>query len=318
MRESSVGTGTRTTRHNWASDTTRARGRRLRAAVLAALTVSGMLVAVGTSATAGATPTPVLEAWGYNAFGQLGNGNTNSSSTPVAVSLPGGATATAVAVGGYHTLAIGSDGNLYAWGDNGFGQLGTGNTNSSSTPVAITLPGGVQATEIAAGEYDSFAVGSNGHVYAWGDNSLAELGNGSTTQSDSPTAVSLPAGLTFSGLAAGEYSTFAIGSNGKLYAWGYNDKGQLGDGNETTPTSPVTVSLAAGVTPATVAAGYHHSAGRQHHRRALYVRRQRIRPARRRHQQRIRHPQGGHPGRRCHRHHRGRRPVQQPGHRLQR
>ncbi len=258
MRGSSEGTGT-TTRHDGACDATRGRGRRLRAAVLAALTVSGMLVAVGTGATAGATPTPVLEAWGYNAFGQLGNGNTTSSSTPVAVALPGGATATAVAVGAYHTLAIGSDGNLYTWGDNGFGQLGNGSTNSSSTPVAITLPGGVQATSIAAGEYDSFAVGSNGRVYAWGDNSLAELGDGSTNGSTTPVAVSLPAGLTFHGLAAGEYSTFAIGSNGKLYAWGYNDKGQLGDGNETTPTSPVTVSLAAGVTPATVAAGYHHA-----------------------------------------------------------
>ncbi|HXQ63077.1 MAG TPA: MBG domain-containing protein, partial [Acidimicrobiales bacterium] len=231
--------------------------RRLRAAVLAALTVSGMLVAVGTGATAGATPTPVLAAWGYNGFGQLGTGDTNSQSSPVTVSLPGGATTTAVAAGGYHTLAIGSDGNLYAWGDNGFGQLGTGNTNSSSSPVVVTLPGGVHATEIAAGEYDSFAVGSDGRVYAWGDNSLAELGNGSTNGSTSPTAVSLPAGITFHGLDAGEYSAFAIGSDGNLYAWGYNDKGQLGDGNKTTPTTPVTTSLPTGVKAAMVAAGFH-------------------------------------------------------------
>ncbi len=216
-----------------------------------------MLVAVGTSATAGATPTPVLEGWGYNAFGQLGNGTTNSSSTPVTTALPGGVTATALATGGYHTLAIGSDGNLYAWGDNGFGQLGDGTTNSTSSPEEITLPGGVQPTEIAAGIYDSFAVGSDGRVYAWGDNSLAELGNGTTTTATTPVAVSLPAGLTFHGLAAGNYTTFAIGSNGTLYGWGYNDKGQLGDNTVTTPLSPITVSLPAGVQAADVAAGLH-------------------------------------------------------------
>ncbi len=255
MRGSSEGTGN--TRDTDAIDTARSRARRLRAAVLAALTVSGMLVAVGTGTTASATPTPVLEGWGYNGFGQLGTGDTNSQSSPVTVSLPGGATTAAVAAGGYHTLAIGSDGNLYAWGDNGFGQLGTGDTNSSSSPVVVTLPGGVRATEIAAGEYDSFAVGSNGRVYAWGDNALAELGDGSTNGSTSPVAVSLPGGLTFHGLAAGEYSAFAIGSDGNLYAWGYNDKGQLGDGSKTTPTTPVTTSLPTGVKAAMVAAGFH-------------------------------------------------------------
>jgi len=257
MRGSSEGTGTGTSRHTAPSGAPRSRSRRLRAAALAALTVSGMLVAVGTSATAGATPTPVLEGWGYNAFGQLGNGTTNSSSTPVTTALPGGVTATALATGGYHTLAIGSDGNLYAWGDNGFGQLGDGTTNSTSTPEEITLPGGVQPTEIAAGIYDSFAVGSDGRVYAWGDNSLAELGNGTTTSSTTPVAVSLPNGLTFHGLAAGNYTTFAIGSNGTLYGWGYNDKGQLGDNTVTTPLSPITVSLPAGVQAADVAAGLH-------------------------------------------------------------
>jgi alpha-tubulin suppressor-like RCC1 family protein len=259
MRGSFDATGTGTSRHNDACDTIGPRTRAWRAAAAAALTVSGTLVAVGIGSAASATPTPVIEAWGYNAYGQLGNGNTTSSSTPETMALPGGATAKAIAVGGYHTLAIGSDGNLYAWGDNGFGQLGNGTTTSSSTPVTVTLPGGVGATEIAAGEYDSFAVGSNGHVYAWGDNALAELGDGSTTQSDTPVAVSLPAGVTFSGLAAGEYTTFAIGSNGTLYGWGYNDKGQLGDGDETTPTTPVAVTLPGGATAASVASGYQFS-----------------------------------------------------------
>ena len=180
----------------------------------------------------------------------------------MSVQLPAGVTPVASTAGGYHSLAIGSDNNLYAWGQNGYGQLGNGTTTDSSTPVAISLPGGVHATAVAAGLIDSVALGSNGLVYAWGDNSFNELGDFvSGGISSTPVAVQLPAGLTFTAIATGQYHNLALASNGSLYAWGYNVDGQLGDGNKTTPTAPVLVSIPAGVTPAHIAAGGYHSLG---------------------------------------------------------
>ena len=138
-------------------------GRSWRIAVAALLAVMSASVAVGIAGgTAGAASTQVLEAWGDNVNGQLGNGTTTQSTTAVAVQLPSGVSPVASAAGGYHSLAIGSDNTLYSWGQNGFGQLGNGTTTDSHTPVAISLPGGVQATAVAAGLIDSLALGSNG------------------------------------------------------------------------------------------------------------------------------------------------------------
>ena len=239
----------------------RAWGRRWRPIVAAALAASTVLVVVGVRSEAGATPPATVEAWGLNTYGQVGDGTTNSPTTPEQISLPGGVTPTAVAAGGYHSLAIGSDGNLYAWGQNGYGQLGDGTTTDSWTPEKISLPGGVQPKAIAAGLADSLALGTNGKVYAWGDNSFDELGNGSTASDSTDPRGGLPAGrsLTFSAISAGQYHNLAIGSNGKLYAWGYNVDGQLGDGNEVTPSTPVTVNMPSGVTPTAIAAGGFHS-----------------------------------------------------------
>ena len=208
------------------------------ASVLALISV-GVAVGVPTS-EAGAAGTPVLESWGYNAYGQLGNGTTTNSTTPGPVSLPSGVTAIAEAAGGDHSLAIGSDNTLYAWGQNGYGQLGNGTTTNSSTPVAVLLPSGVHATKIAAGLNDSMALGSDGNLYAWGDDDLDELGNASTfTESSTPVTVSLPAGTVVRAIAEGQFHSLALTSTGAVYGWGYNGFGQLGNGSKATPSTPV-------------------------------------------------------------------------------
>ena len=110
-------------------------------AALAVLMVAAPL-AVTTLVTSSATAadTEALYAFGDNTDGALGNGTSTDAYVPTVITLPGGVTPTGGAAGGDHTLAIGSNGVLYAWGLGTDGQLGNGTTTSSSTPVQVSLP----------------------------------------------------------------------------------------------------------------------------------------------------------------------------------
>jgi alpha-tubulin suppressor-like RCC1 family protein len=198
-------------------------------------------------------------AWGYNGSGQLGNGTTTNSSTPVAVSLPSGTTVTAIAGGSSHSLALTSGGQVLAWGDNTYGQLGNGTTTNSSIPVAVSLPSGTTVTGIAGGSNHSLALTSSGQVLAWGSNVQGQLGNGTTTNSSTPVAVSLPSGTTVTAIAGGGFHSLALTSTGQVLAWGFNASGQLGNGTPTNSSSPVAVSLPSGTTVTAIAGGVYHS-----------------------------------------------------------
>ena len=199
-------------------------------------------------------------AWGYNADGGLGNGSTTDSSVPVPVSdvIGFSGQVVAIAAGSNHSLALTSDGKVWAWGDNSAGELGNGSTTGSSVPVPVSDVVGFsgQVVAIAAGELHSLALTSNGKVWAWGD---GPLGNNSTTDSSSvPVPVSDVVG--FSGqvvaIAVGESHDLALTSNGKVWAWGYNGNGQLGNGSTTDSNVPVQAAIAGVVA---IAAGYYYS-----------------------------------------------------------
>jgi alpha-tubulin suppressor-like RCC1 family protein len=198
-----------------------------------------------------------LYAWGDNTSGELGDGVTGgTSSTPVVVSLPAGVTPTAISAGQGQAYAIGSDGKLYAWGNNVYGNLGDGNTSNSDVPVVVSLPSGVTPTAIAAGFESAYAIGSDGKLYAWGDNFYGELGTATTdTTNDMPVVVGLPSGVTAKSIAGGGGAAYAIGSDGNLYAWGFNTYGQLGDDGTDNSTTPVLVALPAGVTATAITGG---------------------------------------------------------------
>ncbi|MFZ2322492.1 MAG: T9SS type A sorting domain-containing protein [Ignavibacteriaceae bacterium] len=146
----------------------------------------------------------------------------------------------------YHTIAAKSDGTVYTWGYNGYGELGNGTTTDSNVPVAVSTDGflsGKTITQVAAGAIHSIALASDGTVYTWGNNGLGELGNGTTTSSNVPVAVitsGVLSGKTITQVAAGN-SSIALASDGTVYTWGWNSLGQLGNGTNTDSNVPVEV-----------------------------------------------------------------------------
>ena len=200
-----------------------------------------------------------VAAWGYNGENDLGNGSFSNSAERIQV--PGVTGVTAIAAGGEwaganypfgHSLALKSDGTVWAWGWNGFGQLGNGSYESTNPPAAVINLGGI--TALAAGGVHSLAL-SNGTVWAWGGNNDGQLGNGSSgNNTNRPIAVIGLSGVT--ALAAGITHSLAI-SNGQVWAWGGNYYGQLGNGTETSANQPVPVSRLGQVTA--IAAGCYHS-----------------------------------------------------------
>ena len=181
-------------------------------------------------------------AWGTNTFGQLGNGTTGILVVPGAVSMPGGVTFTAVSAGQYHSLALDASGNAWAWGDNWTGQLGDGSTADRLVPVAVSMPPGVSFTAISAGGDHSLALDASGNAWAWGDNDVGQLGLGSTADNALvPAPVDMPS-VAFTAISAGADHSLALDTNGDAWAWGDNQRGQLGDSNTDIRRSPVAVA----------------------------------------------------------------------------
>ncbi|TSJ86187.1 hypothetical protein FPK29_00270 [Bifidobacterium polysaccharolyticum] len=179
-------------------------------------------------------------AWGSNQYGQLGQGSTSSrrQKTPVRVPLPAGVdsnfTYTQAVAGGYHVLAVGSDGIVYSWGANNRGQLGDNTTSDRSKPQPVKGADGqpFKAVQVSAGAYDSAAIDLQGRVYTWG--SECNSGGSYSLSRSTPTLVQDPSGSN-EGLQAVQVAVewsfiMALDKNGTVYAWGYNDYGQLGNG----------------------------------------------------------------------------------------
>lgn len=209
-----------------------------------------------------------LAAWGYNIYGQLGNGGRTTSAVPLAVDPSGalaGRTVVAVSAGPYHNLALCADGGIVAWGYNNYGQLGDGTTANSPVPVSVPRVGalaGKTAIAVAAGAYHSFALCSDGSVAAWGYNDEGELGNGGSARSLQPVAAGgVLTGKRVASIAAGQYHAIALCTDGTVAAWGYNHRGQLGTGGTTASPLPVPITasgaLAGRVVKAVSASGSH-------------------------------------------------------------
>ena len=217
----------------------------------------------GSHSDSSALPSRVLYSWGSNDWGQLGRGTSGAGvPTPVAVPAPVGEPEgdqfRTVAAGGAFSVGLTAGGVVYSWGAAFAGQLGAGSLTGGSIPRVVTVPDG-PVVAVAAGSSHALALTSSGKVYAWGAGQLGQLGNGTTTMSDTPVPVSLPSGVTVTAVAAGGDHSLALTSTGRVYAWGANFDGQVGNGTEATATAPVPAVAPSGVTFTAIAAGTAHS-----------------------------------------------------------
>jgi alpha-tubulin suppressor-like RCC1 family protein len=201
-------------------------------------------VRAGCAHTLALTARGQVLAWGSDSDGQLGDGRITDSANPVRVKLPRGTKITAIRAGCEHSLALTSKGQVLAWGYNHGGELGNGSTANSDVPVRVRLPRHAKVTAVSAGQYFSLARTAKGQVLAWGDNDSGELGDGSTASSDVPVRVALPAGVRATAVSAEEETALARTSGGgRLFGWGDNSLGQLGDGTTTSSDTPVSIPI---------------------------------------------------------------------------
>jgi len=175
-----------------------------------------------------------LWAWGLNSEGQLGLGDTTNRNTPTQVGTDNN-WASVSSGGNYYTLAIKTDGTLWAWGNGDHGQLGLGDTNDRHTPTQVGADND-WGLVFCGGEH-TLAIKIDETLWAWGWNTYGQLGLGDTTNRNTPTRVS---GYWISA-SGGNSHTLAMNSDGMLYTWGHNNQGQLGLGHTTDMYTPTQV-----------------------------------------------------------------------------
>ncbi len=247
-------------------------------------TVSLATVEAGVYHTCGRTPGGAAYCWGYNAWGQLGDGSTVSSSVPGPVT--GGLTYSALSLGGIHACGLTAGGTAYCWGADVYGSLGAGapgpelcSSSSGQFPCStapVAVAGGLAFSSLSAGWGPTCALTATGTPYCWGDNTSGALGIGGATTVDvcttgpcSETPLKVAGGLTFSTIAAANLHACGLTAAGAAYCWGDNAVGELGIGDaaatdtcNSSPCSRTPVAVAGGLTFTALRAGLFFTCGR--------------------------------------------------------
>lgn len=188
-----------------------------------------------------------LWSWGNNAYGQLGDNTTVAKSSPVQtvtfasnwIQVSSGGSQQAASMK-FFAGAIKSDGTLWGWGHNGYGQLGDNTTVLKSSPVQ-TVSFGTNWKTCSFGFGSGAGIKNDGTLWTWGRNNFGQLGDNTTIHKSSPVQT-VVGGNTWINVSIG-YNTLAIKSDGTLWAWGVNSQGHLGDNTTVDKSSPIQTVL---------------------------------------------------------------------------
>ncbi len=229
-------------------------------------------LSVGRLTTCGVSDTGVGYCWGRNQYGAVGAARIPADAF---VFLPnpvdGGHVFKSISTGWLHSCGVDVDGTAYCWGNNEYGQLGIGATDTSSRNVPTAVSGNLKFIEISSGSRYTCGLTTAGDAYCWGANATGQLGDGATTQRRAPALVvggikftqlvtssgfangsAVPPPLT--GDLIGTYGhTCALAADGRAYCWGWNGNGELGDGTQADRLVPT--GVAGSLTFTTIAVG---------------------------------------------------------------
>ncbi|MBW4030766.1 MAG: hypothetical protein HIU57_08895 [Acidobacteria bacterium] len=206
-------------------------------------------VSAGGNSTCALLSTGHVDCWGYNMYGQLGNGGVGGQYSTSPVSVTGISTATDVSQGQFSTCSVLSGGTIDCWGQNASGDLGDGNTAMSSVPVPVSSI--TNATSVSMGTNFACATLTTGHVDCWGDNSTGELGDGGA-ESSSDVPVNVSSITNAVEVSAGDKGACALLSTGSIDCWGDNSTGELGNASTSQSDIPVAVSSITNATAVSV------------------------------------------------------------------
>jgi alpha-tubulin suppressor-like RCC1 family protein len=201
--------------------------------------VGGSLWMVGTDAT----------------YGSLGDNTTTNRSSPVQT-VSGGTNWKQISCGQLFSASIKTDGTLWLWGDNTYGQLGDNTISPKSSPVQ-TVAGGTNWKQVSCGFFHTAAIKTDGTLWLWGRNQFGAIGDNTTTPYSSPVQT-VSGGNNWKQVTGGGQFTSAIKTDGKLWVWGRNGASELGDGTVVSKSSPVQTA-AAGSNWIKVSSGHFHS-----------------------------------------------------------
>jgi alpha-tubulin suppressor-like RCC1 family protein len=194
-------------------------------------------VEAGPFHTCGVTTDDLAYCWGRNGYGEIGNGTFDAALTPAAVAggLHFRAVTTSGGIGGIaHSCGVTTSNRAYCWGNNESGQLGTP-TAFSSSAVPVAVAGGLSFRQVSAGGFHTCGVTTDNRAYCWGWNASGRLGNGKTDETIHVVPVAVVGGLRFRQVSSSGSHTCGVTTDSRVFCWGDNFVGQLGEGTNTGP-----------------------------------------------------------------------------------
>jgi hypothetical protein len=210
------------------------------------------------SATAAIKADGTLWTWGDNAYGALGDNTIVRKSSPIQTIAFGTNWKQVSSVRG-NMAAIKTDGTLWCWGYNSYGELGDNTTVKKSSPIQ-TVAGGTNWSQVDVGWLNTAAIKTDGTLWIWGDNSQGQLGDNTIVRKSSPVQT-VAGGTNWKQVSCSKFRTFtaAIKTDGTLWTWGSNSYGQLGDNTTASKSSPIQ-TIAGGTNWKQISVGFHAAA----------------------------------------------------------